>query len=130
MNESAENSRIAPNISLIGLLASAVLIVVGNLWSTFGQPEHVWSEAEAEEYAAASAALHNTTNHPGHGPGEDHSASDHEAEHSQARARFEKIREELDAAQYAKHDAGGLLIRIGLIGMACSGAMYLMTRGS
>jgi hypothetical protein len=90
----------------------------------------VWTVEQSQEYAAANSALHAALVGHEQGDGGAESTGDGQAELAAAKARFDRIANQLQAARYAKNRLGGLLFRGGMAVAAVSGLGYLATRGA
>ena len=93
-------------------------------------PDDVWTEQQAREFQAASDALHQAMTAEPSSRARQTADEGSLGEREAAEARFRAIREELEAAQFAKDRAGILLMQIGLGGAACCVALLILSRGS
>ncbi len=129
----AKSQRRTALVCLIGASAGAVFMIAGGVWSALGGGRVVYSPEQAEEYEAASTALHAATS------GHVHEAED--AEHVEgtldrkaavaaARQRFDRAQAALETARFAQHRLGPWLIGIGLAAAIAFGIGYWASQGN
>lgn len=124
--ESAEEGRRwAPRLCLAGAIVGVCALAVGLVWKSTTSPATFWSREQAEEFAAASDALHGERGAKPHT--HDAEAGDPAAE--AARQRFDRIQAQLERARYARDEVGPLLTKIGLAAAIAFGIGYLITHG-
>jgi len=119
-------------------VAGVLLLIVGFLWPTVDDPRRNWTDDQADEYTAASLALHQATHShsPDNDPSGDHAGHDHaghdhaghddaggdryEQNLAAAHQRFEQIKQQLESARQGPQNMAFWLKFIGgtLVGLA------------
>lgn len=120
-------------LALAGAATGLLLILAGVVWRLLAPISLVWSEEQAEQLAAATAAQHAAQHAHAHAHdhgGNSESAGDNEHavpadELIAARARFESLSNDLEAARHLRDTLGVRLIQAGFALTALCGLGYL-----
>ncbi|QDS97266.1 hypothetical protein [Adhaeretor mobilis] len=127
LSESKKATRPAWNLSLgegicwAGLFLGGAIFLGGLAWHLSAKPIDVWTEQQAEEFEAASRAMHGLANTAGeHDHTNDgHGSKAHEHDHGSADQitldRFAKIEGELQEALYQQDTLGIRMMQAGML---------------
>jgi hypothetical protein len=110
----------------IGLAMGLALVVAGALWQALARPEHVWSEAKAEEFRQAQTVWHNLQYDDSGLPSSER--ADLAKQREAAQRHFEGIQADLERAISTHRHRGTRLMYSGLAAMVFFGVGYLSAR--
>ncbi len=110
------------SIACVALAAGGVVMTgIGIVWSRVTTSETFWTNEQAEEYKAASAAA----THPEYQA--EASPEERAAQREAAQQRFDRISRQLDRARFAHDRTGPLLVQFGLAAAVAFGIGYWVT---
>jgi len=125
LDESAQAARPTLNLSLgesicwAGILLGAAIFFGGAAWHTAAKPTDVWTQQQAEEFEAASRAMHGLActarEHTHSGAAHHHDTADHSSADQQTLDRFAKIEGELREALYQQDTLGIRIMQAGML---------------
>lgn len=127
MPEQESPSRFLPACCLALLVVGCVVIAIGVAWPSVVTPSMVWSDEQAEELQQAAAAFHNSR---GEAAAATRSGRDGAKMKELTEQKYNRLKNELEAAQRIRSDWGTWVIAVGFGLTTLGGLGYLASRGN